>query len=76
MGFFKFLYNFFFVDQVKGHMSHTKFFSVLGYMTMIFAFLWIVVTGGTVDNMLFMIFGAVVIGNRSLNKRLEQPTNK
>ena len=74
LGFFSFLYNFFFVDQAKKTISHTKFFSVIGYLTMIAAFGWTVVTGTPgPDAMIWMIFGAVVIGNRSLNKRLEQP---
>lgn len=65
----KFLFNFFFIDQRNGHMSHTKFWSNIGYIILCWAFVWAVYQGKTdVDYMIWLFFGAVVIGNRTAKK--------
>jgi len=62
------LKNFFVIDQKTGKISHTKLYSNLGYIAVIGTFVFAVVTGGTIDPTLLMMFGAVVIGNRSALK--------
>lgn len=70
---FTFFKNFFFIDQKEGHMSHTKFFSVCGYIIMCWAFVHTTLQGQTdVDYMFWLIFGSIVIGNRSLNNFIKQ----
>jgi len=66
---FSFLYQFLFVDQKQGHVSHTKFWSNVGYAAMTWAFCWVVYKGHTdIDVMLWALFGAVVVGNRTIHK--------
>ena len=71
----KFLYNFLFVDQSVGRLSHTKFWSNLGYGTMIGTFIYAVIYGSGADYMLWLIFGAVVVGNRTLKKAIENSSS-
>lgn len=63
---FKFLYHFCFVDQKDGRLSHTKFFSVAGYAIWCWAFPYTVIHGSQASFELWMVFGAVVIGNHTL----------
>jgi hypothetical protein len=65
--FFIFLYHFFFIDQTNGHQSNTKFFANAGYICWLWLFPWTVIHGSTAPMELWLVFGAVVIGNRSLN---------
>jgi|SRR5271157_507818 len=65
--FFIFLYHFFFIDQATGHQSNTKFFANAGYICWLWLFPWVVIHGSTAPMELWLVFGAVVIGNRSLN---------
>ena len=55
----------------NGKYSHTKFFSVVGYVVFTWAFVHYVQHGGDTNEMIWAMFGAVVIGNRTLNKFLE-----
>lgn len=67
--FFSFIYNFLFIDQKEKHLSHTKFWSNVGYGTMVFSFIWTTVKGTVgIDPMFWLIFGTVVIGNRTVGK--------
>ncbi len=63
---FRFLYHFFFVNQTSGELSHTKFFSVIGYIIWCWAFPYTVIHGSQASFELWMVFGAVVIGNHTL----------
>ena len=66
---FKFIYNFLFMDD--GKISHTKFWSNLGYGIMCWSFVHVVLEGSTAINYeLWLLFGVVVIGNRTLKKKL------
>lgn len=64
--FFRFLYHFFFIDQKDGRLSHTKFFSTVGYGIWCWAFPYAVIHGSQASFELWMVFGAVVIGNHTL----------
>lgn len=64
--FFRFLYHFFFIDQRDGRLSHTKFFSTIGYGIWCWAFPYAVIHGSQASFELWMVFGAVVIGNHTL----------
>lgn len=59
------------MDQEHGRLSHTKFFSIIGYGIACWAFPYAVVYGSKASYDLWLVFGAVVIGNRSLNKYME-----
>lgn len=65
------MYNFWLIDQAQGRMSHTKFWSNVGYLIMCATFPYAVVNGSKVDYMLWLLFGAVVIGNRTLSRALD-----
>jgi len=68
---FRFLYQFLFVDQKSGTLSHTKFWSQAGYLIMCWAFVYIVWTGETkIGYELWLVFGSVVVGNRTVAKAL------
>lgn len=70
---FKFLYNFLFIDQATKEISHTKFWSNIGYGIMSWGFL-----SGTApaDYMLYIAFGAIVIGNRTAKNFLMKNKEK
>lgn len=61
-----FLYQFLFVDQNKKQLSHTKFWSHIGFAAMTYTFVYAVMYGTTVDEMIWMLFGLTVIGNRTI----------
>ena len=61
----KFLYRLLFIDDTN-HVSHTKFWSNVGYACLCFTFVYAVMYGTTVDVMIWALFGVVVIGNRTL----------
>ncbi len=74
---FKFLYNFLFIDQKTDKISHTKLFSIVGYVILSWAFIHVVENGTTsVDYMLWGIFSIVVIGNRSLIEIMKKGKDK
>lgn len=68
---FKFLYHFFFIDQATGHQSNTKFFANVGYIIWCYLFPYAVIHGSQASFDLWLVFGAVVIGNRTLNVMMQ-----
>lgn len=65
--FFQFLYHFMFIDQSSGMVSQTKFFSIIGYALWCWLFPYAVINGSGASMDLWLVFGIVVIGNRTLN---------
>jgi hypothetical protein len=61
-----FLKNFLFIDQNSGKLSHTKFWSNVGYGALTYTFVYAVMYGTTVDIMIWALFGLVVVGNRTI----------
>lgn len=70
---FEFLINFLFIDQKTNQLSHTKFWSNIGYGVMCFTFTYAVMYGSKVDYMLWLLFGVIVIGNRTIKNMLQRP---
>lgn len=68
---FVFLYHFFFIDQATGQQSNTKFFANVGYIIWCGLFPYAVIHGSQASFDLWLVFGAVVIGNRTLNVLLQ-----
>ena len=66
--FWGWLYQFMFVCHSTGRVSHTKFWSQIGYGILCFTFVWAVVIGTTASYELWFLFGIVVVGNRTLKK--------
>ena len=62
------LKHFLLIDRKTGDISHTKFWSNVGYAAMIYTFVYAVMYGSTVSETIWMLFGAIVIGNRTLLK--------
>lgn len=57
----------FIVDQDKKQISHTKLWSNVGYLLVCVAFvhqIW----DSTASTELYLVFGGLVLGNRTLNK--------
>lgn len=74
---FKFLCQFLLIDQKSKTLSHTKFWSQIGYLIMCWAFVHITYYQvQVVDVLVWLVFGAVVIGNRTAIKALNTITNK
>jgi len=69
----KWLYEFFFGTAEEGP-NHVHFFSVLGYLIMCESFVYAVHEKSGADYMLWLVFGAVVIGNKSLNDYFSSKT--
>jgi len=70
---FNFIKTFLFLDNNK--ISHTKFWSNVGYGCMSYTFTYAVLYGTEIDYTIWLLYGTVVIGNRTLKKKLEQTTN-
>lgn len=68
---FIFLYHFFFIDQATGQQSNTKFFANVGYIIWCYLFPHAVILGSKAQFDLWLVFGAVVIGNRTLNVMMQ-----
>lgn len=68
---FIFLYHFFFIDQNTGSQSNTKFFANVGYIIWCILFPYAVIRGSHAPFDLWLVFGGVVIGNRTLNVMLQ-----
>jgi len=66
-----FLKQLFFINQETEKISHTKFWSNIGYASMVVTFLWAVIKGTTIDPVLWVLFGAIVIGNHTADKLLK-----
>lgn len=71
----KFLYQFLFVDQKTKTLSHSKFWSHIGYGVMCYTFTYAVIYGTTVDVTIWALFGICVLGNRALLKALDIKAN-
>lgn len=71
-----FLHQFFFIDQKTKQMSHTKFWSQIGYGTMVYTFIYAVRNGTTIDVMIWALFGVVVIGNRTILQLMGRAADK
>jgi len=61
------------IDQDKKQISHTKFWSNVGYLIMCVAFLH-QVWDSTASTELYLVFGGIVVGNRTLNKFISKGT--
>jgi hypothetical protein len=66
-----FLYRFIFVDQKKGHLSHTKFWSHIGYAVVTWAFIYAQLHNLPLPTDLYFFIGSVLIGNRTIMQGLE-----
>ena len=73
---FKFLYNFLFIESATGKVSHSKFFSVVGYVVLIWAFIYALMYGSLISYEFWTLFAVVVIGNKTLKKHLELKSRK
>jgi len=62
----------FLMEDGDGHVSHSKFWSNVGYAAMTGVFLYAGIHGVSVDPTLLMVFGSVVVGNRTLKVALKQ----
>lgn len=61
----------FLMEDAEGHVSHSKFWSNIGYAAMTGVFLYAGIMGTTVDPTLLLVFGGTVIGNRTLKVALK-----
>lgn len=61
----KFINQLLFLDK-RDQISHTKFWSNVGYACLCFTFVYAVMYGTTVDVLIWALFGVVVIGNRTI----------
>ena len=68
---FKWLYKFLFIESATGKVSHSKFFSVVGYVIMCWAFVYGMVYDAKLAYEYWVLFGVVVIGNKTLKKAIE-----
>lgn len=69
---FKALKILLFIDQSKNQLSHTKFWSNVGYAVMSWGF-WhtIYYNQNNIEPILWLAFGAIIIGNRTARKIIE-----
>ena len=70
----KIIYNlkqFLIVNQETKKISHTKFWSNIGYGTLVGSFIWAVLKNATIDPLLWVLFGSVVVGNHTMDKILK-----
>lgn len=61
------LYEMVFIDLKTGEMSHTKFWSNIGYLCLCWSFIYQVLHNQA-DFMVSAVFATVVVGNRTLLK--------
>lgn len=66
-----FLYNFMFINQITGKISHDGFFQVIGMAVMTWAFIHAVLHGSNASYDLWLVFGTVVVGNGALQKVIQ-----
>jgi hypothetical protein len=71
-----FLKNFLVIDQKTKELSHTKFWSHVGYAAMTYTFVYAVMYGTTVSEFIWALFGLVVVGNRTILKLFQARTPK
>jgi len=60
------------IDQKTGRPSHTKLLSVLAGMVMIAMFPYAVIYGSEAGYDLWLVFGAAILGNRTINNIAKQ----
>lgn len=60
-----------FIDQKEGHLSHTKFWSNVGYVALIWAFVYAQLTGKPLPTDLYFFMGTVLMGNRTILKGID-----
>jgi hypothetical protein len=65
---FRFLKNLLFVDQKTKLISHTKWWSNVGYTILCTHFIWVTYASIEVDITLWVLFATVVVGNRTVMK--------
>jgi len=65
---FNFIKQFMVIDQKTNEISHTKFWSNVGYGIMCFTFVYAVIYGSQIEYELWLLFGVVVIGNRTIKR--------
>lgn len=64
---FSFFYHFLFWDYKSQEVSHTKFWSHVGYALLTWAFITVITNGSNeVDTTIWLIVGTVLVGNRTL----------
>lgn len=68
----KFIYNFLFIDHDTGFVSHTKFWSQVGYAVLTWAFVHSVLAGSTIGYEMYAFFGAIMIGNRTAKHAIKK----
>lgn len=61
----------FFMLDGSGNISHTKIWSNIGYTAFTGVFVYASIFGVAIDPTLLMVFGSVVIGNRTLKVALK-----
>jgi hypothetical protein len=66
----QFLLQLFILDN-QGKPSHTKLFSVCGYLVLLFLFPYAVIMGSKIGYEFWLVALVTLIGNRSLNKFAE-----
>lgn len=68
----------FFMLDGSGNISHTKIWSNIGYAAFTGVFVYASIFAVAVDPTLLMVFGSVVIGNRTLKVALKdfKPSSK
>lgn len=67
MKLFKFLFQFIFVDQKTKELSHTKFWSHVGYSLLAWGFYTVIIAGvSEVDTTIWLVVGTILVGNRTL----------
>jgi hypothetical protein len=57
-----------YIDTVTQSPSHSKLWSNVGYATTVWAFVYSVINDIEADVTLYLVFGAIVIGNRTILK--------
>lgn len=66
------LFRLVFVDRRTGEVSHTKFWSNVGYACMCYTFVYAVMFGTKVDVMIWALFGVIVVGNNTVLKLMNR----
>lgn len=68
----------FMMEDKKGQISTTKFWANIGYASLIGTFIYSVVASVPIDPTLMLIFGTIVVGNRTAAKMIKdfKPTAK
>lgn len=65
---------FWYLNPTTGKLSHTKFWSNIGHLVMTIAFIY-EVTQGRASTDLWLVYGALVMGNATANKIINAKYN-